>query len=556
MLVREAMADAPGLGLPARHGGRRLRDRRHPVLQHHLRPAAAVPLGPAEDHPLRARPPHEHGPRRLRRGRHRQAGLRPAGGRPDLPPDGGAGAPPDGEGAASRPRGAGRRRSWACASRRRTSYPPSGSPGFPARRASGCRPSCSPTSARTAASARTTWSASSVPTRRTGSAIIPRLLRYAADRGFLRRTGRTVHEQVLARLQSGRLPVTVHDAADGEIRTRSGAEMSREIVEASGGAARAGSRPRPPGGPRGPQLQPLSLPRHGHRPLGGGERAPLLHLADRGDRADREGVRGAAAARRGAGRARPGRGAARAGHDRVLLPRPGARGSRRVGPVVGGVPGPRQETRARPRRARGPGRLAAARAGGSVGPRHPAVHLRDHRHPEGGRLPPRAAAVDGRDHERAPPVEGADVPGPVPLVPAHEPRGGRDPRRLRAVLRAGSGGHHLPRGLPRALAGPAARASHDLLLGPPVLREGLGAVRGKRRRAGCTAHSRAPRPVPRCSATSRGRCCGRRSSARPASTGAPSSSSARRPVPRACSRASTSSGSSSTTPSASPKRPW
>jgi long-chain acyl-CoA synthetase len=64
--------------------------------------------------------------------------------------------------------------------------------------------------------------------------IIPRLLRYAADRGFLNRTERTVHEQVLARLQSERLPVTVHDTADGEIRTRNGAEMSREIVEASG----------------------------------------------------------------------------------------------------------------------------------------------------------------------------------------------------------------------------------------------------------------------------------------------------------------------------------
>ncbi len=66
------------------------------------------------------------------------------------------------------------------------------------------------------------------------SAIIPRLLGYAADRGFLQRTGRTVHEQVLTRLQSGRLPVTVHDAVNGEIRTRSGAEMSREIIEAAG----------------------------------------------------------------------------------------------------------------------------------------------------------------------------------------------------------------------------------------------------------------------------------------------------------------------------------
>jgi long-chain acyl-CoA synthetase len=64
--------------------------------------------------------------------------------------------------------------------------------------------------------------------------IVPRLLRYAADRGFLRQTGRTVHEQVLERLQSERLPVTVHDAVGAEIRTRSGTEMSREIVEASG----------------------------------------------------------------------------------------------------------------------------------------------------------------------------------------------------------------------------------------------------------------------------------------------------------------------------------
>jgi long-chain acyl-CoA synthetase len=66
------------------------------------------------------------------------------------------------------------------------------------------------------------------------NAILPRLLRYAADRGFLNRTERTVHEQVLARLQSERLPVTVHDTADGEVSTRSGAEMSREIVQASG----------------------------------------------------------------------------------------------------------------------------------------------------------------------------------------------------------------------------------------------------------------------------------------------------------------------------------
>ncbi len=66
-------------------------------------------------------------------------------------------------------------------------------------------------------------------------AILPRLLDYAVSRGFLHRTGRTVHEQVLARLQSRRLPVRVHDlAADGSERSRGGAELVREIGEAAG----------------------------------------------------------------------------------------------------------------------------------------------------------------------------------------------------------------------------------------------------------------------------------------------------------------------------------
>jgi long-chain acyl-CoA synthetase len=60
--------------------------------------------------------------------------------------------------------------------------------------------------------------------------ILPRLFDYAARRGFLRRTGRTVHEQVVQRLQSRRLPVRVHDIAqDGTQQARGGAEMVREI---------------------------------------------------------------------------------------------------------------------------------------------------------------------------------------------------------------------------------------------------------------------------------------------------------------------------------------
>jgi long-chain acyl-CoA synthetase len=61
-------------------------------------------------------------------------------------------------------------------------------------------------------------------------AIFPRLFEYAASRGFLRGSGRTVHEQLVQRLQSRSLPIRVHDVLGGEgSRMRSGAEMCREI---------------------------------------------------------------------------------------------------------------------------------------------------------------------------------------------------------------------------------------------------------------------------------------------------------------------------------------
>jgi long-chain acyl-CoA synthetase len=74
--------------------------------------------------------------------------------------------------------------------------------------------------------------------------ILPRLFDYAARRGFLRRTGRTVHEQVVQRLQSRRLPVRVHDIAqDGSSRLRSGDEMVREIRASRTALQALGIRP-------------------------------------------------------------------------------------------------------------------------------------------------------------------------------------------------------------------------------------------------------------------------------------------------------------------------
>jgi long-chain acyl-CoA synthetase len=66
-------------------------------------------------------------------------------------------------------------------------------------------------------------------------AILPKLLEYAVQRGFLHCSGRTVHEQLVHRLQSKKLPLRIHDLAEGKSsRPRSGADMCREIGEAVG----------------------------------------------------------------------------------------------------------------------------------------------------------------------------------------------------------------------------------------------------------------------------------------------------------------------------------
>ncbi len=64
-------------------------------------------------------------------------------------------------------------------------------------------------------------------------AILPRLLAYAARRGFLRRSNRTVHEQFVRRLQSKNLPIRIHDIDGATVRPRSGTEMCLEIGKAA-----------------------------------------------------------------------------------------------------------------------------------------------------------------------------------------------------------------------------------------------------------------------------------------------------------------------------------
>jgi len=71
---------------------------------------------------------------------------------------------------------------------------------------------------------------------------LPRLLAYAVDQGFMHRSDRTVHEQLLARLRSKRRPVTYFDIVEGNVIRRSAGDMRREIAMATGGLSALGVR--------------------------------------------------------------------------------------------------------------------------------------------------------------------------------------------------------------------------------------------------------------------------------------------------------------------------
>ncbi len=61
-------------------------------------------------------------------------------------------------------------------------------------------------------------------------AFLPALMRFAVDRGFLHRSGRTVHEQAMFRLRSRRLPVRYVDIVDGRAHPRSAADVRADVL--------------------------------------------------------------------------------------------------------------------------------------------------------------------------------------------------------------------------------------------------------------------------------------------------------------------------------------
>lgn len=64
--------------------------------------------------------------------------------------------------------------------------------------------------------------------------ILPPLLEYSIYTGFLHRSERTVHEQILFRMGSRSRPVTYYDIINGELKKRSTTEVKKEILSAAG----------------------------------------------------------------------------------------------------------------------------------------------------------------------------------------------------------------------------------------------------------------------------------------------------------------------------------
>ena len=70
-----------------------------------------------------------------------------------------------------------------------------------------------------------------------------RILDFALYNGFLHRSGRTVHEQILFRLGSGSRPVRCFDIVDGKSQERPAAELRREMLAAAASLRAMGVRP-------------------------------------------------------------------------------------------------------------------------------------------------------------------------------------------------------------------------------------------------------------------------------------------------------------------------
>jgi long-chain acyl-CoA synthetase len=63
--------------------------------------------------------------------------------------------------------------------------------------------------------------------------ILPNILDYATYMGYLHRSDRTVHEQILFRLKSKSMPVNYYDVYEGQIKKRTAKQMRKDIIKAA-----------------------------------------------------------------------------------------------------------------------------------------------------------------------------------------------------------------------------------------------------------------------------------------------------------------------------------
>ncbi|MDD1773815.1 MAG: AMP-binding protein, partial [Methanomassiliicoccales archaeon] len=73
--------------------------------------------------------------------------------------------------------------------------------------------------------------------------FMPIILEYAVYMGFMHRSERTVHEQILFRLDSKSRPVKYHDIVEGAVVDRDAAEIKKNIHEATASLQAMGARP-------------------------------------------------------------------------------------------------------------------------------------------------------------------------------------------------------------------------------------------------------------------------------------------------------------------------
>ena len=73
--------------------------------------------------------------------------------------------------------------------------------------------------------------------------FLPKILEYGVYMGFMHRSERTVHEQIIRRLENKRRKITYHDIIDGKVKTQNTFEVRQEMLNAANALKALGISP-------------------------------------------------------------------------------------------------------------------------------------------------------------------------------------------------------------------------------------------------------------------------------------------------------------------------